>query len=133
MGAAYPEPTAAQMLHRADRLLDAEGVSRMRSANTSRSPRSAAGLERDQARVRIGAADYLAGKTAAACAVPAGAASCPIRRPPRSASTTSSSARAARNDDEEMASVDAATGRALPRIAVAAEGARSRRPIATCW
>jgi soluble lytic murein transglycosylase len=66
MGAAYPLPSASQMLHRADRLLDAKEYQEAKRAYETIAS-GAAGLERDQARVRMNAADYLAGKTSTAC------------------------------------------------------------------
>jgi soluble lytic murein transglycosylase len=65
MGASYPQPAAAQMLHRADRLLEAKEY---QDATREYQPvaAGAAGLERDQARVRIAAVDYLSGKTTTA-------------------------------------------------------------------
>ena len=65
MGAAYPAPTPAQLLHRADRLMEAREYTQARQAYQTVAA-EARGLERDQALVRLGAADYLAGKTALA-------------------------------------------------------------------
>lgn len=64
-GSAYPLPGAAQMLHRADRLMEAREYALAREAYQATAAQ-AAGAERDQALVRMGAADYLAGKTALA-------------------------------------------------------------------
>ena len=63
MGADYPPPGAAQMLHRADRLVEANEYAQARKEYEGVAAQ-AGGVERDQAMVRIGAADYLAGKTA---------------------------------------------------------------------
>ncbi len=65
MGAAYPQPLPEQILHRADRLLEIHEYSRARPEYQALLD-SLVGVARDQARVRIGAADYLAGKTTAA-------------------------------------------------------------------
>ena len=65
MGSAYPEPTAAQRLHRAGRLLDANEYAQARKEYEAIAAQ-AAGLERDQARVRAAAAEYFAGKTSVA-------------------------------------------------------------------
>ena len=65
MGNAYPQPSGTQLLHRADRLLDAkEYVEARRAYQTAAA--SAEGLEGDQARVRAAAIDYLSGKAALA-------------------------------------------------------------------
>ena len=65
MGTAYPPPLPRQMLRRADRLLDAREYRDARQEYQTLVS-ELAGLERDQARVRVGAADYLSGNTAAA-------------------------------------------------------------------
>jgi len=65
LGAGYPAPDAAQRLHRADRLMDAGEFSQARTEYQAVAAQSG-GLERDQALVRVGAADYLAGKATAA-------------------------------------------------------------------
>lgn len=62
LGDAYPRPTSAQLLHRADRLLDAKEYLEARKEYQSAAAQSS-GTEREQALVRIGAADFLAGKT----------------------------------------------------------------------
>ncbi len=65
MGAAYPAPLPQQRLRRADRLMETRAYALARleyQALLDQVP----GLERDQARVRMGAADYLYGSTAAA-------------------------------------------------------------------
>lgn len=62
MGAAYPQPSAAQRLFRAGRLLEAKEYAPARKEFEAIAA-SAAGPERDQARVRAAAAEYLAGKT----------------------------------------------------------------------
>lgn len=61
MGGRYPQALPRQVLGRADRFLDLRDYSHARAEYQSLldGPPS---LERDQARVRIGAADYLAGK-----------------------------------------------------------------------
>ncbi len=61
----YPQPAARMLLRRADRLLEVRDLSHARvefQALLDRPP----SLERDQARVRLGAADYLAGRTSVA-------------------------------------------------------------------
>jgi soluble lytic murein transglycosylase len=65
MGPAYPPPTALQILQRGDKWLAAREYKRARQEFVSMFP-LLAGLERDQARVRAGVADYLNGDTAAA-------------------------------------------------------------------
>jgi soluble lytic murein transglycosylase len=69
MGSGYPSPGAAQQLHHADRLLEAAEYAQARKEYEAAAAQ-AGGPEndraRDQARVRIGAADFLAGKTALA-------------------------------------------------------------------
>ncbi|HUI56446.1 MAG TPA: transglycosylase SLT domain-containing protein [Bryobacteraceae bacterium] len=60
MGAAYPAPSPAQMLHRADRLLETRAF--LQAAAEYRSlADQLSGVERDQARVRVGAVEYLKG------------------------------------------------------------------------
>ncbi|MEO8596758.1 MAG: lytic transglycosylase domain-containing protein [Candidatus Solibacter sp.] len=61
LGATYPAPSAAQMLHRADRLLDAREYAAARREYEALAWQ-ARGPERELARIRIGAADYLEGK-----------------------------------------------------------------------
>src|ERR1035438_8517710 len=63
-GGAYPPPRPAQLLHRADRLMDAKEYAQARKEYQAAA--QSTGPESDQARVRIGAADYFAGKTATA-------------------------------------------------------------------
>jgi soluble lytic murein transglycosylase len=65
MGSAYPAPAAAQLLHRGDRLMDASEYVLARKEYQAAAS-STSGIEHDQALVRIGAADYLAGRTALA-------------------------------------------------------------------
>jgi soluble lytic murein transglycosylase len=65
MGSEYPPPGAAQLLHRADRLMEAKEYAQARREYESAAA-NAKGLERDQALVRVGAADFLAGKIALA-------------------------------------------------------------------
>ena len=69
MGSGYPPPGPAQLLHRADRLMEATEYALARKEYQAVAAQ-AGGPEtdhaRDQARVRIGAADFLAGKTALA-------------------------------------------------------------------
>ena len=65
MGSDYPAPTAALLLQRADRLLDAKEYLLARNEYQAVAA-LAGGAEHDQALVRVGAADYLAGKTALA-------------------------------------------------------------------
>ena len=63
----YPQPAARLLLRRADRLMDLRDLSHARiefQALLDRPP----SLERDQARVRMGAVDYFAGRTSTAIA-----------------------------------------------------------------
>ena len=62
MGAAYPAPPPQQMLHRADRLLDAHLYPQARAEYRSLAG-ELSGPERDLARVGVGAADFLNGGT----------------------------------------------------------------------
>ena len=69
MGSDYPPPGAAQRLHRADRLMEAMEYAQARTeyeAVAAQTGGPEPGLARDQALVRVGAADFLAGKTALA-------------------------------------------------------------------
>jgi soluble lytic murein transglycosylase len=66
MGSAYPPPAPRLMLHRPDRLMEVHEYVLARSEYRSLIDR-VAGLERDQARVRIGEADFLKGSTKVAC------------------------------------------------------------------
>jgi soluble lytic murein transglycosylase len=66
MGKNYPPPDAAQLLHRADRLMEAKEYAQARREYQAVAAQ-AGGVGRDQARVRVGAADFLAGKTVVAC------------------------------------------------------------------
>ncbi len=61
MGAAYPQPQPRQLLGRADRFLEQRDYPHAR-AEYAAALDSLSGVEREQARVRIGAADYMAGK-----------------------------------------------------------------------
>jgi soluble lytic murein transglycosylase len=65
MGSEYPAPVAAQLLHRADRLLEAKDFPEARKAYQEAAA-AGGGVVREQALVRIGAADFFAGKTAVA-------------------------------------------------------------------
>ena len=65
MGATYPPATPEQILKRGDRWLAAREYKQARQEFASMVA-DLGGLERDQARVRIGAADYLRGETPAA-------------------------------------------------------------------
>src|ERR1039458_9498393 len=65
MGSAYPPPGATQRLHRADRLMEAKEYAQARKEYQAVAA-EAGGVEHDQALVRIGAADFLDGKTALA-------------------------------------------------------------------
>jgi soluble lytic murein transglycosylase len=65
MGGNYPAPGAAQLLHRGDRLMDA-GEYALARQEYQAAAAIAGGVEHDQALVRMGAADYLAGRTASA-------------------------------------------------------------------
>jgi soluble lytic murein transglycosylase len=71
MGAAYPEPLPQQRLRRADRLLEARLYSQARAEYRAVADQ-APPLERAQARVRVGEADYLEGRAAQGCAYLAG-------------------------------------------------------------
>src|ERR1019366_909892 len=64
-GSGYPLPAPAQLLHRADRLMEAQEYAQARKEYQA-AAEQARGVERGQALVRVGAADYLAGKTALA-------------------------------------------------------------------
>jgi len=66
MGDAYPPPPPRLMLRRPDRLLELREFALARSEYRSLVDQ-VAGLERDQARVRIGEADFLKGSTKVAC------------------------------------------------------------------
>ena len=66
MGDAYPPPLPRLMLRRPDRLMEVREYVLARSEYRSLVDR-VAGLERDQARVRIGEADFLKGSTQVAC------------------------------------------------------------------
>jgi soluble lytic murein transglycosylase len=65
MGASFPAPLPQQLLRRADRLLELRAYPQARSEYEAALDQLA-GFERDTARVRMGAADYLNGKAAAA-------------------------------------------------------------------
>ncbi|MGA3239813.1 MAG: transglycosylase SLT domain-containing protein [Bryobacteraceae bacterium] len=65
MGAAFPAPLPQQLLRRADRLLELHAYAQARTEYEAALDQLA-GFERDTARVRMGAADYLNGKAAAA-------------------------------------------------------------------
>ena len=65
MGSNYPAPAAAQLLHRGDRLMEAAEYALARQEYQAAAA-IAGGVEHDQALVRMGAADYLAGRTASA-------------------------------------------------------------------
>jgi soluble lytic murein transglycosylase len=67
MGDAYPPPAPRLMLRRPDRLMEVQEYALARSEYRSLADQ-VAGLERDQARVRIGEADFLKGSTKVACA-----------------------------------------------------------------
>ena len=66
MGDAYPQPPSRLMLRRADRLMELREYALARSEYRSLVDQ-VAGLERDQARVRIGEADLFKGSTKVAC------------------------------------------------------------------
>jgi soluble lytic murein transglycosylase len=65
MGALFPAPLPQQLLHRADRLLELRIYPQARSEYQTALDRLI-GFDRDTAQVRMGAADYLNGKAAAA-------------------------------------------------------------------
>ncbi|HMD69859.1 MAG TPA: lytic transglycosylase domain-containing protein [Bryobacteraceae bacterium] len=62
MGASYPALSTRQMLRHADRLMEAREFAQARAEYRALAER-ASGLDRDTARVRLGAVDYLAGKS----------------------------------------------------------------------
>jgi soluble lytic murein transglycosylase len=69
MGSLYPPPGAAHLLHRADRLMEAQEYALARTEYQAAAAQAGGAVgerARDQALVRMGAADYLAGKTALA-------------------------------------------------------------------
>ena len=65
MGAAYPQPSPQLMLRRADKLMEIREYAKAR-AEYAGPLAQIQGLEGEQARVRIGAADYFKGKASAA-------------------------------------------------------------------
>ncbi len=67
MGAAYPALSARQMLRHADRLAEAHAFAQARTEYHTIEEHSS-GAERDTARVRVGAIDYLSGKSPTAAA-----------------------------------------------------------------
>lgn len=66
MGAAYPQISPRQSLERASRFLALHEYARARSEFSKLTAELPPGIERDTARVRIGAADYLRGSVTAA-------------------------------------------------------------------
>jgi soluble lytic murein transglycosylase len=62
MGASFPALSARQMLRHAGRLMEARQFAQARAEYRTLAER-ASGVERDTARVRLGAVDYLAGKS----------------------------------------------------------------------
>jgi soluble lytic murein transglycosylase len=65
MGTAYPQPSPKVLLHHADRLLETRSLRQARSEYHDLAA-ELTGLERDQARVRLGETDFLDGRTATA-------------------------------------------------------------------
>ena len=65
MGATYPQPSPKDRLHHADRLLETRSLRQARSEYHDLAG-ELSGLERDQARVRLGETDFLDGRTATA-------------------------------------------------------------------
>jgi soluble lytic murein transglycosylase len=65
MGAAYPSPSPQELLHHADRLMETGAYRQARTEYRSLAGQLS-GLERDQARVRVGEADFQDGGTSAA-------------------------------------------------------------------
>ncbi len=65
MGSNYPAPGGAQLLHRADRLMEAKEYAQARKEYQAAAAQ-AGGTAREQALVRIGAADFLIGKASLA-------------------------------------------------------------------
>ncbi len=68
MGAAFPAPLPQQLLHRADRLLELRAYPQAR-AQYETAVGQLTGFDRETAQVRMGAADYLNGKAAAAYSI----------------------------------------------------------------
>jgi soluble lytic murein transglycosylase len=66
MGAAYPQPLPEQALRRADRLLELRDYARASSEYQTLADQLTGGA-REQARVGVGAADFLGGRTVPAC------------------------------------------------------------------
>jgi soluble lytic murein transglycosylase len=102
MGSGYPPPGAAQLLHRGDRLMEAQEYALARKEYQATAAQ-AGGAGRDQALVGVGAADYLAGKTALAWPYLRGLE---VADPEAAAERLYYLAECARrrNDDEEMMS-----------------------------
>jgi soluble lytic murein transglycosylase len=65
MGAAYPQPSPQLLLHHADRLFEIRSLHQARAEYHDLAA-ELTGIERDQARVRIGAVDFLDGRIATA-------------------------------------------------------------------
>jgi soluble lytic murein transglycosylase len=102
MGSNYPPPGAAQRLHRADRLMEVKEYAQARREYQAVAA-EAGGVDRDQALIRIGAADFLAGKTPLAWGYLRGLA---VAESPAAAERLYYLAECARqrNDDAEMMS-----------------------------
>ncbi len=123
MGAAYPAPAPQAMVARANQLLAQREYTRARAEFQSLVPQLN-GPERDQARVGIGAADYLNGDVSAAYTLPAlagGLRSGGRCRAPLLSGRMRPQAERRRPDDGGGAE----TGQA-PRIVVALQGAGGR-------
>jgi soluble lytic murein transglycosylase len=67
IASSFPQPSEQLLLRRGDRLMGARDYARARLEFETMLPKLS-GPERDRARVRIGAADYLRGSVASACA-----------------------------------------------------------------
>lgn len=66
MGASYPQMTPSQLLTHADKLLAQREYAKARAAFRDLADQLSAGIERDAARVGVGAADYLNGNLSSA-------------------------------------------------------------------
>ena len=121
MGAGYPSPGAAQLLHRADRLMEAAEYAQAKKEYEGVAAQ-AGGVEHDQALVRMGAADYLAGKTAPAWTYLRGLEVADSEAAAERLYYLAECARR-RDDDREMMSAVQQLDGALQAVAVAAQGA----------
>jgi soluble lytic murein transglycosylase len=104
MGAAYPAPVPAQVLRRVDRLMDAREFAKAREEYLS-VVEQLAGTDRDQARVRAGAADLMQGNATAALAYLRGLEMGESEADAERLYYVSESARRLGNDDEMKAAI----------------------------